>query len=622
MGWSEYKIYTDKLAELTSIFDELIYLTDNFDIKRLNKFLINIIENHDFYILEDENNEYSDGYSDLEDEYKLSRDILETDEYINMMEYINENFLKMYEKYLLFINKIDSLTSLYLEDLRLVNVDIIENFRTEYDAVIFKLELLQLKLSKIPNEENKDNIEKKSNLNINVLLITNNSIMYGIGYKFFKKYLNKNLHVIRKDTYEITYSDEKEFNNKINNIYSNIYNTFIDTLINGKAKNFNEKFLLDLKENIRKYKVKSKEEGDKALTAIEGTNKLAKDEENSDKLKKKEWEENDKKRRQQTEENDDKIDEAARQKQINEQKEAMKQRDKIKEGIENLTKSKKKEAEKEAEKGPEKEAKKGPEKEAEKEEVVGEKEAEGEAKKEKAKEDAEAGEGKPEEEAKPEIKVPDEEDILIKKFIELLTLFNSGIKQQPDMGNLNVNPEQKHIYKQFQPWFEKQFPDLKNKIGDIKPLSSSPINTDDKSLPPAPILLPLNHLSPSPQQPSFPQGRPYPGSPLPGSPLPGSPLPSYLPGSPQQPGYPQGRPYPGSQPGSPQQPGYLQGSPPPGYPQGGPYPGSQQGFPPQQQGFPSSGFPPSGFPPHQLFQREYSPYQLYRGNGENVMYSG
>jgi hypothetical protein len=614
MGWSEYKIYTDKLAELTSIFDELIYLTDNFDIKRLNKFLINIIENHNFYILEDENNEYSDGYSDLEDEYKLSRDILETDEYINMMEYINENFLKMYEKYLLFINKIDSLTSLYLEDLRLVNVDIIENFRTEYDAVIFKLELLQLKLSKIPNKENKDNIEKKSNLNINVLLITNNSIMYGIGYKFFKKYLNKNLHVIRKDTYEITYSDEKEFNNKINNIYSNIYNTFIDTLINGKAKNFNEKFLLDLKENIRKYKVKSKEEGDKALTAIEGTNKLAKDEENSDKLKKKEWEENDKKRRQQTEEDDDKKDEEARQKQIKEQEEAMKERDKIKEGIENLTKSKKKEAEEEEVKGEEEKVKK--------EEVEGEKEAdeEAEAKKGKAKEDAEAGEGKPEEEAKPEIKVPNEEDILIKNFIELLKRFNSDIKQKPDMSNLNVNPVQKHIYKQFQPWFEKQFPYLKNKIGDIKPLSSSPINTDDKSFPPAPILLPRDHLSLSPL--SGPPQQYY-GQPL--SPLPGHPPQYNGPQGSPRPGYQQLSPYPGSQPGSPLQ-GYPRGHPYPGYPQGPPYPGSQPGSPrqgsfsvsPQQQGIPPQQNP-------QLFlQRQFSPFQVYNNNNkdEKVMYSG
>ena len=82
MGWYESKNYTDKFTELSNIFDELIYLCDNFDINRLDMFIINIIENYDFYILEDESNEYSNGYSDLDDYDKLSRDILKTDEYL------------------------------------------------------------------------------------------------------------------------------------------------------------------------------------------------------------------------------------------------------------------------------------------------------------------------------------------------------------------------------------------------------------------------------------------------------------------------------------------------------------------------------------------------------------
>ena len=257
MGWYEYKIYTDKLEELSSIFNELIYLSDNFDIKRLNKFLINIIVNYDYYILENENDGNSDGYSDLDDEYKLATDILETDEYMNMIEYINDNFTKMYEKYTLYINKLDSLTSIYLEDLKLSNVSIIKNFKSEYDATIFNLELLEKKLSYIPKDIV---VEKKSNFNINVLLITNNSIMYVIGYKFFKSYFNKNLHVIRKNTYDITYSDIKEFNNKINEIYSNVYSVFIKTLVNGKAIKFNEEFQKDLNKKIKKYKEDSKTE--------------------------------------------------------------------------------------------------------------------------------------------------------------------------------------------------------------------------------------------------------------------------------------------------------------------------------------------------------------------------
>ena len=570
MGWSEFKIYTDKLAELSSIFDELIYLSDKFDIKRLNNFLINIIENHDFYILEDENNEYSDGYSDLEDEYKLSRDILETDEYINMMEYINENFSKMYEQYLLFINKIDSLTAIYLEDLKLVNVDIIKNFSSEYDAVIFNLELLQQKLSYIPNkdkiEETKEKVEKQINININVLLITNNSIMYGIGYKFYKKYLYKNLHVIRKDTYDITYSDEKEFNIKFNNIYSNIYDEFINTLINGKAKNFDENFLVKLKEDIKKYKEKSKNEEDKALLAIDGINKLAKEEEEKDKLNKKKFSEDKERRKEETDQNDDKIEGNERKKQEEEQIKATQNRDNIKEGIEKL-KSKKKEEEKDTE---EKE-----EEEEEDNDEVNKKKLKSKAKEEDAK-DAEDDEEEAGEEAEkePEIRVPNrEEDPLIDNFINILSQFNNDIKRYPTMGNLSVDVLQRKIYLAYQPWFEKNFPDLKNKIGDIKPLTPSSIQTGP--LQPGP-------LQPGPPQPGpphvflppgpHPQGFPYPG--LTGPPRQGSPLPF-------------GHPQPGLQPPGLQPPGFPPrpssppyGFPPPGYP-GSPQPVHMQPFSPR-----------------------------------------
>ena len=628
MGWSEFKIYTDKLAELSSIFDELIYLSDKFDIKRLNNFLINIIENHDFYILEDENNEYSDGYSDLEDEYKLSRDILETDEYINMMEYINENFSKMYEQYLLFINKIDSLTAIYLEDLKLVNVDIIKNFSSEYDAVIFNLELLQQKLSYIPNkdkiEETKEKVEKQINININVLLITNNSIMYGIGYKFYKKYLYKNLHVIRKDTYDITYSDEKEFNIKFNNIYSNIYDEFINTLINGKAKNFDENFLVKLKEDIKKYKEKSKNEEDKALLAIDGINKLAKEEEEKDKLNKKKFSEDKERRKEETDQNDDKIEGNERKKQEEEQIKATQNRDNIKEGIEKL-KSKKKEEEKDTE---EKE-----EEEEEDNDEVNKKKLKSKAKEEDAK-DAEDDEEEAGEEAEkePEIRVPNrEEDPLIDNFINILSQFNNDIKRYPTMGNLSVDVLQRKIYLAYQPWFEKNFPDLKNKIGDIKPLTPSSIQTGPLQPGPPQPGPPHVFLPPGPH----PQGFPYPGltgPPRQGSPLPfGHPQPGLQPPGLQPPGFPPrpssppyGFPPPGY-PGSPQ-PVHMQPfSPQPSYP-GQPQPGLQPpGFPPRPSS-PPYGFPPPGYPgsPQPVHMQPFSPRPdpYLNRNGQPVAYMG
>ena len=474
MGWYEYKIYTDKLEELSFIFNELIYLSDNFDIKRLDKFLINIIENYDFYILEDENSENSDGYSDLEDEYKLGIDILETDEYINMIEYINENFTKMYEKYILFINKIDSLTSIYLEDLKLGNVSIIKNFKSEYDAVIFNLELLEKKLSYIP----KDNVvEKKGMFNINVLLITNNSIMYGIGYKFFKSYFNKNLHVVRKDTYDITYSDIKEFNNKINKIYLNVYSVFINTLVNGKAIKFNEKFQKDLKEKIKKYKEDSKNEEGKALEKQEGKDKKEKDEENKKEEKEKEKEKKEKEKKEKEEKEDRKREEDELKKQQKDHEEYLSVKSDTEKDIKKL------------ETPPPKKVKK----DVIKEDKEKKEEADVKPKVEPLKVKPDEPKVKPEEpkveppKVEPEIQEPvnDPNYDRVKKQLDNYRKFLQGQPQKIDLGLIGYgdNP----IYIQHQVLFEKLYPDIK--ISGIQRLYSN-------NMPPAPLL-----LQPRPQSP-------------------------------------------------------------------------------------------------------------------------
>ena len=470
MGWYEYKIYTDKLEELSFIFNELIYLSDNFDIKRLDKFLINIIENYDFYILEDENSENSDGYSDLEDEYKLGIDILETDEYINMIEYINENFTKMYEKYILFINKIDSLTSIYLEDLKLGNVSIIKNFKSEYDAVIFNLELLEKKLSYIP----KDNVvEKKGMFNINVLLITNNSIMYGIGYKFFKSYFNKNLHVVRKDTYDITYSDIKEFNNKINKIYLNVYSVFINTLVNGKAIKFNEKFQKDLKEKIKKYKEDSKNEEGKALEKQEGKDKKEKDEENKKEEKEKEKEKKEKEKKEKEEKEDRKREEDELKKQQKDHEEYLSVKSDTEKDIKKL------------ETPPPKKVKK---------DVIKE---DADVKPEIKKSEVEPKVEPPK--VEPEIQEP-VNDPNYNTVKQRLDSYRIHLQGQPQQHDLNISPHNP-IYIQHQVLFEKLYPDIK--ISGIQRLSS-------KNMPPAPLL-----LQPLPQSPQV-QYLQNPQSPRPG----------------------------------------------------------------------------------------------------------
>jgi hypothetical protein len=540
MSWSEYKIYTDKLAELSYIFNELIYLCDNFDINRLDKFIISIIENYDFYILEDENDELSNGYSNLEDDYKLSEDILACDEYINMIEYINENFKKMYEKYTLYINKIESLSYIYLEDLRQVNVSIIENFKSKYNTAIFNLELLEQQFSYIPNEKYK--VKKDEIFNIDVLLITNNSIMYGFGYNFLKSYFIKNLHVINKDTYDITYSDQIEFNNKINKIYSNVYKVFIKTLINGKAKKFNEDFQKELKEYIKRFKEESKIEEDKAASKIDSLKDKKKQEE--DKKKQEEEEKAEQKEKKLKE-----VDEELQKYIENQKKDLTKKLDSDNKINSELNEIMKAEAKKAKEKADEEEPNKVEEEDKKAEDTDKETEAakkvEEEAKKkaeeakkveEEAKKKAEEAK-KVEEEAKKKVtdtyttpkpeeveKSPDIKDNNVKKLMEQLKGHNyyTNMPNGKSLGKLSLTEDHKAIYKNYQPWFEKIYPNIKDKISGIEPLSAKSLqslSSPPTYPPPSPPPIPLqNNLPPT-----------YLPPPLPPIPLQNNLPPTYLP---------------------------------------------------------------------------------------------
>ena len=555
MGWSEYKIYTDKLAELSNIFNELIYLCDNFDINRLDKFIISIIENYDFYILEDENDELSNGYSDLDDDYKLSEDILACDEYINMIEYINENFKKMYEKYTLYINKIESLSNIYLEDLRQVNVSVIENFKSEYNAVIFNLELLEQQLSYIPNENNI--VDKKGIFNIDVLLITNNSIMYGFGYNFLKSYFIKNLHVINKDTYDITYSDQTEFNNKINKIYLNVYKVFIKTLINGKAKKFNGDFQKELKLNIKRFKAESKIEQDKAASEIESLKDKKKLEDDEKRQKEEEKAKRKEKEIKDAEEDTQKVAERA----VDELKTTLDIDNKTNALLDKTIKEEAKKAKEKAEEEAEA-AKKAEEEEAEaakkaEEEAEAAKKAKEEAEvAKKAKEEAEVAKKATEEEAnkkkteeeakkanaatKPEQveKSPDTTDANVKKLLNILNTYDAYIKtlEGKKAHNLGLDNEQKVIYINFQHWFETTYPDLKDKISGIPSLSAKSLQS---SSPPiySPPPIPQRNNSIHPAYPPIPhlQNTVYPPTYQPPIPLQNYSIPpTYLPPIPPQ----------------------------------------------------------------------------------------
>ena len=268
----EYKAFADELTSLYYNYNELIYLCDNFDINRINNFLINIIEYHDFYIDDGDKGELSNGYSDMSDFDKLSNIIIATDDYNNMIDYMNNNLKNLFIKHEKFIEKINKFHDKYLgyfEETK-PDIDVIEKIKIEYKIVISNLEELQQRLLEIiVNNIVADTVH---GININVVLITNNSLLYKtIDCWYIKRFLIKNLHIINKETYEITNSDLIDFKNKFYKIYSNVHKDFLIKLNDGIDKYFNEKFKDDLKkkEQIKKYREIFKEVEKKAESKLE-----------------------------------------------------------------------------------------------------------------------------------------------------------------------------------------------------------------------------------------------------------------------------------------------------------------------------------------------------------------
>jgi hypothetical protein len=263
MGFHKDSLFNQRdlntLRKLYYQFNELIYLCNSFDINSINKFLINIIENHDFIIKEDGIGELSNKYSDMSDFNKLSGDIIVSDEYNNMINYMNFNFRMMYTKYEKYLKKIGTFNTKYITYIKETedDVDTIKKIKYEYKIVISNLEELQVRFSELDIKNIiTDTID---GIKIDVVLITNNSITYNvIGYWVFKKFLYRNLHIIDKDSYEITNSDINEFKNKFHEIYSKVHKDFIDKYKNGYAKQFDETLINSLKSTIADYRKEAK----------------------------------------------------------------------------------------------------------------------------------------------------------------------------------------------------------------------------------------------------------------------------------------------------------------------------------------------------------------------------
>lgn len=184
--------YKKEIKELNEILDIILYLCNNVNYERIKKLCINLIENNDYY-----NEPY--------DISNVNSQNIETDDILKYIKDNQEDIIKQIEKLKEKYKIIEKYEKQHDYD---DQQKFIENkFENIKNLDIFKSD------GNEDNEEDKEE-DNKEDIKFNIILIDKNSSIYS-NYKFFKKYLFKNLHCIE----ELIPENELEFNNDLKNEY-------------------------------------------------------------------------------------------------------------------------------------------------------------------------------------------------------------------------------------------------------------------------------------------------------------------------------------------------------------------------------------------------------------------
>jgi|688.fasta_scaffold193524_3 hypothetical protein len=224
--YKEYIEYKGFFKKLNENLDVILYLCNNLSNDRIKNYIINSIENGDYY---DNYDDLGEGISVI-DENDIFEKITKGDEYNKMLDYAHknlENISKMYsefaEEYMNIIKYNDEKYNNEKYDLDKQKLYISDKF----ENIVSKLETLKI-------------VKSKDDIKFNIILIDKESF---IDYKAFKR-LFKNLHIQEKSNI----GNDKillEFKEKLAKIYNLI---FIDL-----TAKFNE-YNLDVEQLITETK--------------------------------------------------------------------------------------------------------------------------------------------------------------------------------------------------------------------------------------------------------------------------------------------------------------------------------------------------------------------------------
>lgn len=208
-----YKVYKDKLSIVIDNIDELLYISKTLDYSNIVVFLKEIIETFDFFKNIDENDDYSEGYSNMDNKEDLIFNIIEGEEYkkfVIFMDNYRNNMIRKCE------NLEDKIVDLGFQ-LDGSNKLIMDDFKND-------IKMIKSKMDEIG--ENVDNTKNdlpdiaKNKIKFNIKLITKNDFICILNsYKFVKNFLYKNLHIINKEYYTVTKDDNIMFKDELYTTY-------------------------------------------------------------------------------------------------------------------------------------------------------------------------------------------------------------------------------------------------------------------------------------------------------------------------------------------------------------------------------------------------------------------
>jgi hypothetical protein len=226
-----YRDYKGKMNDFTSKLDEIIYFCEMVDIDKIDQFLIDFIETCDFYKENEDGDDNTEGYSDLNNE-KTIYELIEKTRYTDMTTYINDNSnkikdlcikLKEYnDKINTYLTKEDKIETIK-KDLDSQTPNIIE----QIEKIIRLLEIRTNinKIAPLPFEKLRFN---------NVALINKNDIICAISYSFFKR-IYKNLHVLNNEDNGLNNEFFEVFKYEFYLIYTKLHAKFKDILTTNKT---------------------------------------------------------------------------------------------------------------------------------------------------------------------------------------------------------------------------------------------------------------------------------------------------------------------------------------------------------------------------------------------------